>query len=584
LNARFHLRPWITCLAAAVALIPSGLAWGSPKDSSTDGCSPAPPPFRINEPERDLSEVERIVGEVKGLTMGSICGPLTRFDFDSLPGAFTSDARVQQFLPRAETPVVRGRGHQGSLQTAAPGCYGTARDLQADLRSLMDDWVRVERCFFKPFRIFATQEEPRRAVADLHFWLGGIVRGGGRVSEKGDVTAELEQDATGKWRFTRLEFGQRELFRSEAPAFSDWTERAKLPIAWEDQGYDTTDIAFGQILYGGVAVGDYDGDGWSDLYISRAGTNLLLRNRNGNGFEDVTAQAGAGDPGNSQAALFLDLDNDGDLDLFVVNALYSLIKDEHSRRGHVLYRNEGSGRFTRVPGELGPIGPASGVTAADYDRDGLLDLYVTYYQDAKLNPYHHYVEAKDGFGNRLYRNLGGLRFEDVTAQSGAGGNGWSYASAWADFDEDGRIDLFVANDFGDDALYRNRGDGTFEQIAAKAGVADPANGMAADWGDYDNDGKLDLYIANMYSKTGNQFVPLYPELSDTLRQKLLWSARGNSLYRNRGDGGFEETAVKAAVNLAGWAWGSNFFDYDNDGWLDLHVANGFWAGPTEDDA
>jgi hypothetical protein len=108
--------------------------------------------------------------------------------------------------------------------------------------------------------------------------------------------------------------------------------------------------------------------------------------------------------------------------------------------------------------------------------------------------------------------------------------------------------------------------------------------MSADWGDYDNDGRLDLYVANMYSKTGNQFVPLFPELDPQVRQKLLWSARGNSLYRGQAGGGFEETAKKAAVNLAGWAWGSNFFDYDNDGRLDLHVANGFWQGPIADDA
>ena len=142
----------------------------------------------------------------------------------------------------------------------------------------------------------------------------------------------------------------------------------------------------------------------------------------------------------------------------------------------------------------------------------------------------------------------------------------------------------MANDFGDDALYRNRGNGTFEDVAPRVGLADPANGMAADWGDYDNDGRLDLYVANMYSKTGNQFVPLFPDLDPEVRKKLLWSARGNSLYRGTTAAGFEETGAKAAVNLAGWAWGSNFLDYDNDGWLDLHVANGFWSGQIADDA
>jgi len=560
--------------------------------AATEPCAPAPPPLGVPDPERDLAQVEEIVGALKEVTMGGICKSLTAFDFERVRASLTPGARIERLFPRAETPIVGSKivGSKtdrtaGSLtRAAAPGCFGGGADFVSDLRRLTDGWTRVERCFFKPFRVFATREEPRRVRADLHLWIAGTGPGEARTAEKGDVEAEFEQDEAGAWRLSRLAFGERERFQADRPAFADWTERAGLPTDWPEAGYDTADIAYGQILYGGIAVGDFDGDGWPDLYLSRTGPNLLLRNDGRGGFTDVTARAGVGDTGNSQAALFADLDNDGDPDLFVVNAWYSLVKSADSKRGHVIYRNDGGGRFTRLPGELGPVGPASGATAADFDGDGRLDLYVTYYQDANLNPYHHYVEAHDGFGNRLYRNLGGFRFEDVTERAGVGGHGWSYASAWADYDEDGRIDVFVANDFGDDALYRNRGDGKFEDVAPSAGLADPANGMSADWGDYDNDGRLDLYVANMYSKTGNQFVPLFPELDPQVRQKLLWSARGNSLYRGQAGGRFEETAKKAAVNLAGWAWGSNFFDYDNDGRLDLHVANGFWQGPIADDA
>ena len=120
-------------------------------------------------------------------------------------------------------------------------------------------------------------------------------------------------------------------------------------------------------------------------------------------------------------------------------------------------------------------------------------------------------------------------------------------------------------------------------MAAKAGVPNPANGMSADWGDYDNDGHFDLYVANMYSKTGRQVLPLYPDLNETVRKKLVFSVQGNSLYKNLGNGKFVERGRDVGAAIAGWAWGSNFLDYDNDGWLDIHVANGFYAGPAEDD-
>ena len=599
MTLRAALRPLAPlCLAAACAGAASAAAAVSPP---ADPCSAAPPSLAIAEPERDLVEVEAIAAAVKEVTMGGVCRVLTAFDVDAVRPYLAPEARVQRLFPRAETPVVAGAHAHGSLlRPADAGCFGGPAAFAADLALLTGSWQRVERCFFKPYRVLATPrgDGPRRAAVDLHLWLGGVTADGSRVGEKGDVAAELAEDGEGAWRLTRLVWGERERFESAGPAFSDRTARAGLPADWRDEGYDPTDFAYGQILYGGVAIGDYDRDGRPDLYVVRAGPNALLRNDGRGGFVDVTAAAGVGDPGNGQAALWVDLDNDGDLDLFVVNAAYTLIQGEHARRGHVLYRNDGprggATRFTRLPGELGPVGPASGASAADYDGDGLLDLFVTYYQDTKLHPYHHFVEARDGFGNRLYRNLGGFRFAEVGESTGVRGAGWAYASAWADYDDDGRIDLFVANDFGDDQLFRNRGrdaagEVRFEEVAARAGVADPANGMGADWGDYDNDGRLDLYVANMYSKTGNQFVPLVPDLDPVLRQKLLWSARGNSLYRNAGPDAagetrFEERGATAAVHLAGWAWGSNFLDYDNDGRLDLHVANGFWAGTSDADA
>lgn len=561
----------------------ASVAYAGEPPSAAPGCLDAPPALVVTTPERNLREIEALSDAMKRATMGNFCAAVTRGDFDKAVEIFTSDARLQRLRPQRETAVVNGVGTRGVLtEPATPACFGDRAQLAADLRALLGHATRVERCLFKPFRVIATRTHPRRASVDLHLWLGAADAHGARVSDKGDVQVIAEEDEAGAWRFSRLQFLERERFEAAAPAFVDKTVSAGLPTTWTDEGYQPDDIFFGQVLYGGISLGDYDGDGWTDLYVSRAGPNLLLRNDGKGHFEDVSEKAGVADPGNGQAALFVDFDNDGDADLFVVNALYSIVGGEQRSRGHVTYRNDG-GRFTEV-GRIGPVGPASGASAADYDGDGLVDVYVTYYQDEAQNPFHHRIEARDGFGNHLYRNLGGLRFGDVTARTGVGGSGWSYASAWADFDEDGHIDLYVANDFGDNYLFRNQGNGTFTNVAARSGALDPANGMGVDWGDYDNDGHLDLYIANMYSHTGNQFLALETELDQALRSKLIFSVQGNSLYRNAGDGRFQEVGRGLGVGLAGWAWGVNFIDYDNDGWSDLHVANGFWAGSTNRDA
>jgi hypothetical protein len=543
------------------------------------------PPLTIENPERDLNRVGAITDSIKRSAPKEICAAVQNFDFALVTERFTADARVERMFPRKLELVAESAGGAGAIVRCAGGsCFGNRDVFAADLRKLTAGWMRVDRCSFQPYRVIASQTEPRVASVSLHFLLGGADEKGGRTMEAADVGADFAEQSDGKWEFSRLQYLSRERFQSPKPAYSDRTDEANLPHDWRDAGYDPTSIAYGQILFGGVAVGDFDGDGWPDIFVCRAGKSVLLRNNGHGGFDDVTDAAGVGNIGNAQAALFVDLDNDGHPDLFVVNAYYSMVEDPSSKRRNALYRNNGNGTFTQIQGEFGPMGPVSGVSAADFDGDGLLDLYITYYQDENLVPYHHRIEAHDGFGNRLLRNRGNMQFQDVTQPSGTASYGWSFASTWADFDGDGKIDLYVANDFGNSNLYRNRGDGTFEDVALKAGVENPANGMAVSWGDYDNDGRPDLYVANMYTNSGNIFLPLYQDLGAEIRRKLEFSVRGNTLYRNLGGGKFQEVGRDLGVNEAGWAWGSNFLDYDNDGWQDIQVANGYWAGQVEDDA
>ena len=281
---------------------------------------------------------------------------------------------------------------------------------------------------------------------------------------------------------------------------------------------DVTDKAgVGDIGWGmGVAIGDYNNDGWDDIYVTCLGPNHLLRN-NGNGtFTDVTQKAGVGDPRWSTGAAFVDYDNDGKLDLFVSNYVDFDVNN---------LPEFGKGRtcqFKGIPVQCGPRG-------------------------------------LKGAGDTLYHNNGDGTFTDVSKKAGVSDPDGYYGLGviCSDFDDDGLVDIYVANDSTPNFLYHNNGDGTFKDIGFPSGTAVNENGseqgsMGVTLGDYDHDGRLDLFITN--------FDDDY-----------------NTLYHNDGKGSFTDVsyaAKVAAVSLPYVGWGTKFFDYDNDGWVDLLVVNG----------
>ena len=261
----------------------------------------------------------------------------------------------------------------------------------------------------------------------------------------------------------------------------------------------------------GVSVGDADGDGLEDLYVAQPSAlpNRLLRARGDGTFEDVDRCVGAGLLDDTAQSLFADVDNDGDQDLVLAMSLQPL-----------LLMNDGRGHFTVADKAFtfaSPLqGVLTGITMADFDRDGFLDAYLCVYSyffgagEDKAGTPMPYHDARNGPPGVLFRNDGRGHFVDVTAQAGLGtGNDrYHFAAAWADYDDDGWPDLFVANDFGTKNLYRNLGaqGGTirFEDVATRAGVLDHGAGMSAAFLDYDNDGRLDLYAGNMWSAAGQR--------------------------------------------------------------------------------
>lgn len=378
-----------------------------------------------------------------------------------------------------------------------------------------------------------------------------------------------------------------ELDSTRSALFSDCT-RAVLArnASWEAQLHPSLDHwrarldrSFGVRVYGhnGIAVGDANGDGLDDLFVCQGAglpDRLFVQNLDGSAT-DVSVEAGVDALGETKSALFLDLDNDGDQDLIIATS-------EHL----VAMSNDGKGRFqARFSMEAPSV---YSLAAADYDADGKVDVYAACYkQPEDGQPPLPYYDATNGQPNHLYRNEGNFVFRDVTAATGMdeNNNRFSFAASWEDYDNDGDPDLYVANDFGRDNLYRNNG-GKFTDVAGAAGVDDIGAGMGVSWADFDRDGLMDLYVSDMFSSAGGRvaYQPRFqPGATPESQAAFRRHARGNSLFRNNGDGSFTDVSETAGVTMGRWAWGALFLDINNDGFEDIYVPNGFITNPSTDD-
>ncbi|MGI8604790.1 MAG: FG-GAP repeat domain-containing protein [Verrucomicrobiales bacterium] len=361
-----------------------------------------------------------------------------------------------------------------------------------------------------------------------------------------------------------------------------------------DHWYGNLDVTFG-IHQGnhGVSIVDIDGDEREDVFLAQpAGLpNRMFHQLPDGTLEDVSHASGLDWLDNTRCALFVDLDNDGDADAVLVLGYSAQI-----------FEADGHGHF-RPRSVIELFSWPASIAAADYDNDGDIDLYFCGYNPrgetapgdifANPVPYH---DANNGARNFMIENTGGWNFRDTTNETGLDMNNrkFSFAAVWEDFDNDGDQDLYVANDFGRKNLYRNdlirdgkRADRPrFVDIADEAGVGDLGAGMSVTWGDYNHDGLMDLYVANMFSSAGNRIASQQQFKAgedEQNRAKFLRHARGNSLFKNLGNGKFADVSEEAGVTLGRWAWGSLFVDINNDSWEDLYVVNGFFTTPDTGD-
>lgn len=327
-----------------------------------------------------------------------------------------------------------------------------------------------------------------------------------------------------------------------------------------------------ETMTGGVAAFDYNGDGLADIFFANGAAlpslrkespkywNRLFRNEGGMRFKDVTEEAGVASEGYSMGAAAGDYNNDGHVDLFVAGV-----------NRNILYRNLGNGRFEDVTEKAGIKSDKWAVAAGwfDYNNDGLLDLLVVNYAQWSIasnrfcgDPSRHlrvYCHPMyfEGLTNTLYRNRGDGTFEDVSEKAGFSKHqGRGMSLAFADYDGDGLLDVFITNDNQPNFLFHNRGDGTFEEVGLAAGVAllnagQPVSNMGADFRDYDNDGLPDIFVTDLNNET-------FP------------------LFHNLGGGIFEDATTASRLGVLSAArggWGNGLFDFNNDGWKDLFTAN-----------
>ena len=552
------------------------LTWSSFDNPSRDGWNSE---YFANKAQDQLSEISKIIKDTdptKGIDLATENVSFTTVRPESLDLVY-SDKTFQVHRQNAKALMVN-KGKELFLKHLSNTKISESEEIQMKFK-IID--IELSKNEFKTTQLFSLSFRTKELITDERsVW---------------EITWERNQKEELKISSLEVRDYERTVRNSSNKLFSDCTESifsgnasykeqlTKGVNEWLEQlpAYAMLN-RFGTP---GMAIGDINGDGLEDLYLCQEPgipNKLFLQTKNGT-LEDNSKEWKTDWVEDSRSALLVDLDNDGDRDLVV--AIYGNI---------VIAANEGTKTGYEIVDVIPTSESTSSLSAADYDLDGKLDIYVCCYAPNKSSDtaaiqtigattrrfvYH---DDNNGPENFLLKNetdpATTISFRNVTNETGINTNNrrWSFAASWEDFDIDGDPDLYVANDYGRNNLYRNDG-GTFKDVAAELGVEDSASGMSVTWADYDLDGRQDLYVSNMFSAAGNRITSqkeFKPDADLGTRKRFRRFTRGNTLFRNTAEG-FIDTSEDTGVTMGRWAWGSRFVDLNNDGWQDLVVANGY---------
>lgn len=390
---------------------------------------------------------------------------------------------------------------------------------------------------------------------------------------RGFIEGQFRYTDQNRWQFEAFDLTSFDSMIGPVDIFSEVSVPAGISITLPAFGSSGNQ----DFVYHGAAAADFNNDGWLDVFVCGSDRNYLFLNDGHGHFRDASHEAGLDGLPACTAPLVLDYDNDGAADVFLSNVGKQMLL-------HNEFKKTGKLRFTDVSSAAGVAYQAVGFSAVagDVNGDGLPDIYVTSYNYyGKVVP-DSWFRATNGTKSLLFINQGNGTFKEEAEKWGVANGRWSYAAEFVDIDGDGKLDLFVANDFGEKALYMNKGD-HFVDEAKERGVLDPGNGMGVSFGDFNNDGLIDLHTTNMSSTAGNRIITRVFPTATTKDNVIKKLASGDSLFLNTGKGYFRNATDEVGGLGASWAWGGGFLDFDNDGWQDFYIPCGFISGKSMKD-
>lgn len=442
----------------------------------------------------------------------------------------------------------------------------------------------IERVSWRAFTALLSADEASQYV-EAHFHVAGTVAKG-REEWHAIARAEVRRGtgvhAGGEppWKLHRLDFSDVELIRSPLPPFVDVTDVVGFNFNPSEQNRALLSKMIDMrktFNSGGLSAVDFNRDGFWDVLATRADRETILFLNDGQGGFTQTTLPSISTPSDADRHyLFVDLDNDGNDELVSTK----VITDSGPKGRLALYSFAGK-RMKLHPRALEFDKPPvvremnfEAVTVCDVDGDQQLDLLFLGYNQALSGTDFNLVDARDGLKNLLFMNKGNLRFEEASVERGIVGTRYSYVAACFDFDRDGDPDIFIGNDFGRNRYFDNRGGGFFAEDTTHPFHLGAGYSMGFSMSDFDNTGEYAVSIANMYSHAGNRIVPMAPALDDDQRSMLSAIAGGNTLYERQGAQWVERGEARG-LQFADWAWGNQFFDFDNDTDKDQLVVNGY---------